>query len=364
MPYDFYNMGAAQGRIVGQGLMAMGQGVTNVMQEQKREKERKAEKQFTKTLSLVNLYTKMGDDLTPEDRMQLYTGALIPMLAKAGGLPEGTKKEDVSGFIGSLAAHSKEAIQGFREDNNKLLDLVNDGKWKEADKFLNGMMVEYGKLPGAKPFLDHAKGLLKDEKSYSRSKAGKQEERVHATNIEAERRTYAAGIETEKRRYVAGKEVGKGVLAGELQVVPQGQEEAFKGRPMVDYGKGVGLVAGRSEEQKMQSEARKAGIIATAKEEAKIPKPEMKESQAVSKISGIEKAIHSIETAGGMDSGIFALLAKSSPDLAAKIQGAPKEQVIEILNKEKQYLLDNFMSDETKKKYGYGKKASWKEYQQ
>jgi len=276
---DFYNIGAAKGRIAGQGLMAMGQGVSGVMETQKREKvkaeekaEKKKERQFTKTLSLVNLYTKMGDSLTPESRMKLYTGALIPMMAKAGGLPEGPKKDDVSQFIGSLAAHDKEAMQGFRDDNNKLLDLVNDGKWKEADKFLNGMMGEYGKLPGAKPFLDHAKTLLKDEKTYSRSEAGK----------------------AEARKNKATGEVQSGVLAGTLEEVPKGQEGAYKDRPVVkDYG-GTGLtVAGRSEEQKIDSAANKAGAIAKAKEGPEglswKEKETFKTEEAIRKGKAIEK---------------------------------------------------------------------------
>jgi len=168
------------------GLLAMGQGVSGAIEsrrkadiEKKEREEKRKERQFTKTLSLVNLYTKMGDDLTPEARMKLYTGALLPMLAKVGGLPEGTNQDDVSQFIGTLAVHSKEAMQGFREDNDKLLDLVAKKKWKEADKFLSGMMIEYGKLPGAKSFLDHAKTLLKDEKAYGRGKEEKKKTREY-----------------------------------------------------------------------------------------------------------------------------------------------------------------------------------------
>ena len=305
MPYDFYNIGAARGRVVGQGLMGMGQVVSGTIERQRKakieedeRKERKKARQFTKTLSLVNLYTKMGDDLTPENRMKLYTGALIPMLAKAGGLPEGTKQEDVSKFIGSLAAHSKEKMQGFREDNNKLLDLVNDRKWKEADKFLSGMMIEYGKLPGAKTFLERAKTLLKEEKAYSRGK-----EDIKET-----------------RKYEATKEIHAGVLAGELEVIPEGQEGAFVNRPRVmDYGVTGLTVAGLSQKEKIKRAADKAGAIAGAKEKPEKITEKDKDT-ARKRISQIEKDYANLKTKGVTESEL-SLLSSDAQALIGHLKG-------------------------------------------
>lgn len=398
---DFYNIAAAKGRIVGQGLMGMGQivsedikGRKRVKTEEKEREERKKARQFTKTLSIVNLYTKMGDDLTPEDRMKLYTGALIPMLTKAGGLPEGTKKEDVSQFIGSLAAHSKEAVQGFREDNNKLLELVNDGKYKEAEKFLAGMTIEYGKLPGAKTFLDHAKTLLKEEKAYARSKAGKEEE----------------------RKYETTKGIKKGVLAGDLQRVPPGQKGkgVFAGGPVVDYGERGGLVAGLSETQKTERAVEKAGAIAKVKEKPreitfthlgtgaekkviegspqytdlkedinyeeatypasrfkaeKIEKPEVKESTAIKEMEAIKKGIDRYETTGGLTGELFTMLASLNKELSKELKGMPHEDAIAFMKKRYDYLFDNFVSEEKKTKYGFtkfeieGTEQDWRQYQ-
>lgn len=169
MPLDYYGIGAAKGEIVGQGLLGAGQIISKGIKRGKEEKEKKEAQNLSKTLSLINIYTKMGDNLTPEDQVKLYTGALLPMLAKAGGLPEGVDVGEVSKFVGSLAVHSKEQMQGLREDNEKVIDLIHDKKWKEADKFLGGMQSEYGKLPGADAFLKHARTLLKEERKAGRT---------------------------------------------------------------------------------------------------------------------------------------------------------------------------------------------------
>jgi len=353
---DVYNIAAQRGRTVGQGLMGMGQVVSGAMETQRKEKERKAENQFTKTLSLVNLYTKMGDDLTPEDRMKLYTGALVPMLAKAGGLPEGIKQEDVSQFIGSLAAHSKEAIQGFREDNNELLDLVSEGKWKEADKFLTGMISEYSTLPGAKTFLDHAKTMLKEEKEYSREKKGKEGERG-----EEVKDTIAGWLaegkveEVPEGGLMAGKKGttfqygGKQFFRPEEEKEPSFKEkETFKTEEAIRKAKTLkeGELGFKEKEQFKTEEA-----IRQAKALEK-SKPEVKESTAIKELEAIKKGIDRYKTTGGLSDTLLAVISSSDPTFAQDIKKMPHDEAIEFMEKRYNYLFDNFVSQKNKSKYG------------
>ena len=111
------------------------------------------------------------------------------------------------------------------------------------------------------------------------------------------------------------------------------------------------------EEKELSRIEAEAEARAKGTQNVKTTKSEMTETKALQRISAIQTAINRIESTGGMDEGIFALLAKFSPDLAKKVQGAPKEDVVSILNNEKQYILDKFVSEDTKKTYGYGGKT-------
>jgi len=328
-----YNIGAAKGSIVGQGLLGVGQGASagilshrKAKLEAEEREEKKKTRQFTKTLSLVNLYTKMGDDLTPEDRTKLYTGALVPMLAKAGGLPEGVKQEDVSQFIGSLAAHSKEAMQGFREDNDKLLDLANEGKWKEADKFLTGMMTEYGRLPGAKGFLDHAKTLLKDEKEYGRGQEEKKGERKEEVEDKI------AGWLAEGRV----KEIPKGGLMSDLG--EKGTTFKYGGRQFFKPEEEEEL--GFEEKERIKAKYKKKG-----------EGPEVKESTAIKEMEAIKRGIDRFQTTGGLSDILFTQIRSYDPEFADDMKKMPHDEAIEFMKKRYNYLFDNFVTQKNKNKY-------------
>jgi len=337
MPYDFYNIAANRGRIAGQGLMAMGQGITSGLEyhrkaklaEEERE-ERRKHRQFTKTLATVNLYTKMGDDLAPQERIRLYTGALLPMLAKSGGLPEGVKQEEVSEFIGNLSAQSKERMQGFRQDNDRLLEFVNEGKWKEADKFLSGMITEYAKLPGAKPFLKHAQELLKEEKKQRRERTEEQEDKIADWIAEGE-----------------VEEIPKTGLLTSLK--DKGTMFEYGGRQFYRPEEKPELGFKEKERFKTDEAIRKAK--ATAGLKAGTEKPEVKESTAIKEMEAIKKGIDQYRTTGGLSSPIYAMLAASNPKFSEQMKGMSHDEAIEFMKKRYNYLYDNFVSEGKKTRY-------------
>jgi len=371
---DLYNIAAQRGRIVGQGLMGLGQAVSTGLGKYKQAKleaeereERKKEQQLTKTLSLINIYTKMGDDLTPQDRMKLYTGALIPMLAKAGGLPEGTKQEDVSKFISSLAAQSKDAMKGFREDNNKLLNLVHEGKYKEADKFLSGMMTEYGRFPGAKSFLNHAKELLKEEKAYGKEQQKIKEEREYEEEQLGRERLYEEKKTKEERKWEEEREKARWKREEEKEKEKRAREIAKeqqkRTREMTDK------IAGWIADKKVREVPKRglmAGLSDTEKEtifsyghkklyipdDSELSKPEMKESTAIEKMEAIKKGIDRYETTGGLSDTLLAAISAADPTIAEDIKGKPHDEAIEFMKKRYNYLFDNFVSQKNKDKYG------------
>jgi hypothetical protein len=67
MPINYgsalYEVGARRGRVVGQGLMALGQGVTGALKERERKREKAEEKRFAKTVALLKIYTNVGDKI-------------------------------------------------------------------------------------------------------------------------------------------------------------------------------------------------------------------------------------------------------------------------------------------------------------
>jgi hypothetical protein len=339
---DFYNIAAARGRTVGQGLMGMGQVVSGALESRRRAKERKKARQFTQGVSIIGMYVKVAEHLPEKQRMEFMSGTLLPMIAKIGGFDEKTKQEDISQGLATLMAQSKEDRQGFMEDLYKVRDLMVHGKVKEAKEFFNATIVpQYtGKFKKTKPIFDHFRTWIDNEETYSRTKAGKEEQ----------------------RKYETTKEINKGVLAGELERVPTGQEGAFPGRPIVDYGKRGGLVAGLSEKQKTERAAEKAGAIAKAKEKPeKIT--EKGKANARKRISQIEKDYVNLKSKGVNTKGLKLL----SPDARALISAFKGQKlseddlkyIREIYDKEIQALVDTHGLTE----YTKTKSISWKDYQ-
>lgn len=227
---DMFQIGASKGKAVGQGLMGFGQAVSGAIEEQRETKKEASERNLTKTLTLLNVYTKIGDNLSPEQRTKLYTGALIPLLAKAGAFPEGADKDTISNFIASLSINDKEAMEGLRQDNDKVIDLIYAGKWKDAEKFLTGMENEYSKYPGAKEFLKQSRELLKDEKKQGRGLSKSDKERLELAH---EYRVEEGDIEQ-----------NRGLSAGKREAMELGSEIRMKEKRTEQ---GMGLSAGDKE---------------------------------------------------------------------------------------------------------------------
>lgn len=345
---NFYNIGAQRGRTVGQGLMGIGQAVSGGIETKRRTEEKKKADQFTKTLSLVNLYTKMGDDLAPEDRMKLYTGALLPMLAKAGGLPEGVKQKDVSDFITTLSVRSKKAMKEFREHNDKLLDLVNEGKWSEADKALTEMISKYGRLPGVKPILEHSKTMLKEGKEYSREQKEKKGEREEEVGDKIAGWIAEGKVKDISETGLMAGEKGTTFEYGGKQLFVPEEEEKPKTEQLTIYGPGGKTK--RVAVEKGETYAPPEGWSLKAPGKAK--GPEVKESTALKQMEAIKKGIDRYETTGGLTGEFLMAIRSYDPAFAQEIQEKPHDEAIDFMKKRYNYLFDNFVSKKNKSRYG------------
>ena len=85
--FGLYEAAAAPGAAIGQGLMGVGKVFGQVAERDRELQKEKKQEGFTKTLAAINLYTKMGEGLAPEDRQKLYTTTILPLMASGGMLP-------------------------------------------------------------------------------------------------------------------------------------------------------------------------------------------------------------------------------------------------------------------------------------
>ena len=112
-----------------------------------------------------------------------------------------------------------------------------------------------------------------------------------------------------------------------------------------------------------EAEARAEG---TAR--VKTAKPELTERQALKEIDSINRAIDRYETTGNFDLNEFAsfvqVFGKKGKEALSKLN---PQEAIDRLKAHKQYILDKFVSEDTKKTYGYGGKSAqgapdWRKY--
>ena len=71
---------------------------------------------------------------------------------------------------------------------------------------------------------------------------------------------------------------------------------------------------------------------------AEYGKPDLTEAQAMEKIAGVEKYLERLESTGGMDDTMFAMLAKSSPAMAGRMIGKDKAQIKKAMAQYRRYL--------------------------
>lgn len=182
-----YQAAAAPGQAIGQGLMGIGRVATDIKDRSDRQKAQAEEKRLSQTLGVINMFTKMGEGLSPENRQRLFTAQLMPALAQAGGVPEGMDVEKMGQFVATLSALDQTALKGMHADNNDMLELLDKGDYKGARRLFSQMQSDYSRYPGAKDTLGHFGKLLddesgeirqdiRDEKSVGRAKQVKRDE--------------------------------------------------------------------------------------------------------------------------------------------------------------------------------------------
>ena len=320
MPLNYgaalYEVGARRGQIIGQGLMGLGEGVAGGLRQYERKKERKEEKKLAKSVALLNIYTKIGDQIKdPKQKMDFYTAVVMPTLAGSGIIPEDIDKDTAGKTLANIALQSEKKMQGFRDDLDYLNKLATTkGKQKEAIKFANGMLTEYSNMPGINKIVENVVNIAKDEIEYGRGL--EKEERGKKTKLEEEERAEKRKREEEKR---AEQRKARGLLAeGKTLPAKRGEQGAF------EYG-GLYVKAPPSEAEK----------------------PEMTEAKALKEIRQIEDAIKELESTGGVDPAKLGILAITAPELAGQIaKGTDVKKSVEMLRQHQSYLAKDFVKEE------------------
>lgn len=166
--FGLYEAAAAPGAAIGQGLMGVGKVFGQVAERDRELQKEKKQEGFTKTLAAINLYTKMGEGLAPEDRQKLYTTTILPLMASGGMLPEGFDQKQASDFIASISLLDKDAMKSFTQEMDQVLDSVYAGDDKKARQIFNGMETKYGSKPALKGIIESSRKQLDSEISYRR----------------------------------------------------------------------------------------------------------------------------------------------------------------------------------------------------
>lgn len=303
--YDWYNIAKDRGSMVGQGLMAAGNLYASNIKEQKLEKKQEEEKDAAKTLSMMNIYMKMTEKMTPEDSSKFLSATVPAMLAKAGAIPEGMTKEDMGRMLGMVAISTPQEKQAFMSKSNEVIDLISKNDMAGASKKLNEMKVTYGQFDwGKKVFeglekqMTTKEGQTKESDKFKREQSAKVDELItkgEATEIPSELKAIfdskenftkyrelikSQGIEMSDDEAKTAWEQGKQMLSKMVGKSPVVSDFAGTGRGLI----------GVSPEQKLQKKLEETKVIEGAKADIQLNKSKKLEDykKEIKKTAGID----------------------------------------------------------------------------
>jgi hypothetical protein len=176
-----FNVAAAPGQAVGQGLMGFGQAISMAgeRQEEFRRRERREKREderdaLAKTLTLISVYDKMTAGLPPEQRQQVYTAGILPALVKTPGF-ESSDIGKMKDMFAAMALSDENDRSVYRDTLSSIIGYVRDGRMDDATERFLDIKSKFGNRPWAKGGLEVLGKMIENVRSIETEKLKERE---------------------------------------------------------------------------------------------------------------------------------------------------------------------------------------------